>query len=125
MSHIHGSVDKQVDLAVLTASIGFGSAYLQRFAPHSSKFFLAYEFIRPECCRSILGMFGLSRAHPTGMAHDKSQTRAQDAVRVNVHEGYEVGYWCGRFGCTSDELKAAVRKVGVMAKDVEAELKTR
>ncbi len=28
-----------------------------------------------------------------------------------------------KFGCTHDELKAAVKKVGVMAKDVEAELK--
>jgi Protein of unknown function (DUF3606) len=78
-----------------------------------------------ESCWSILSVFGLSRANLTGMDHDKSKTRAQGADRVNVHEGYEVGYWCGRFGCTSDELKAAVRKVGVMAKDVEAELDTR
>ena len=31
--------------------------------------------------------------------------------------------WSGKFGCTPDQLKAAVKKVGVMAKDVEAELK--
>ena len=43
--------------------------------------------------------------------------------RVNVHEDYEVQYWCGKFGCTPDQLKVAVKKVGVIAKDVEAELK--
>ena len=40
-------------------------------------------------------------------------------------EDYEVRYWSGKFGCTHDELKAAVRKVGVMEKDVEAELRRR
>jgi hypothetical protein len=43
--------------------------------------------------------------------------------RVNVHEDYEVKYWCGKYGCTPEQLKAAVKKVGVMAKDVEKELK--
>jgi hypothetical protein len=32
-------------------------------------------------------------------------------------------YWCGKYGCTPEQLKAAVKKVGVMAKDVEKELK--
>ena len=54
---------------------------------------------------------------------DKSKTRPQDAERVNVHEEYEVEYWCGKYGCTPEQLKAAVKKVGVMAKDVEKELK--
>ena len=40
-----------------------------------------------------------------------------------MHEDYEVQYWCGKFGCTPDQLKAVVKKVGVIAKDVEAELK--
>lgn len=47
------------------------------------------------------------------------------AERVNVHEDYEVRHWCGKFGRTPEQLKAAVKKVGVMAKDVEAELKRR
>jgi hypothetical protein len=54
------------------------------------------------------------------MSDDKSKTRPQDADRVNVHEDYEVQYWSGKLGCTPDQLKAAVKKVGVMA---EAELK--
>jgi len=57
------------------------------------------------------------------MPDDKSKTRPQDAERVNVHEEYEVKYRCGKYGCTPEQLKAAVKKVGVMAKDVEKELK--
>jgi len=57
------------------------------------------------------------------MADDKSKIRPQDALRVNVHEAYEVEYWTKKFGCTAEQLKAAVAKVGVMAKDVEGYLK--
>ena len=57
------------------------------------------------------------------MADDKKNTAPQDAQRVNVNEDYEVEYWTKRFGCTAERLKAAVKKVGVMAKDVETELK--
>jgi hypothetical protein len=59
------------------------------------------------------------------MADDKSKTRPQDALRVNVHEAYEVEYWTKKFGCTADQLRAAVQRVGVMAADVETELKRR
>ena len=57
------------------------------------------------------------------MADDKTNRGSQDRARVNVNEDYEVQYWTGKFGCTRELLKAAVEKVGVMAKDVEAELK--
>ena len=57
------------------------------------------------------------------MADDKSKHGPQDALRVNVHEDYEVRYWTKKFGCTAEELKASVKKVGVMAADVEKELK--
>jgi hypothetical protein len=56
------------------------------------------------------------------MADDKTKTRPQDAQRVNIHEDYELEYWSKKFGSTRDELKMAVKKVGVMAKDVEREL---
>ena len=59
------------------------------------------------------------------MADDKKKTAPQDAQRVNVHEDYEVKYWCNKFRCTPDQLKAAVKKAGVMAKDVETELRRR
>jgi len=57
------------------------------------------------------------------MADDKTKTAPQDAQRVNVNEDYEVQYWCHKFRCTPDQLKAAVKKVGAMSKEVEAELK--
>jgi hypothetical protein len=52
-----------------------------------------------------------------------TKTSPQDAKRINVHEDYEVRYWTKRFGVTPEELKAAVKKVGVMVDNVEAELK--
>ena len=54
---------------------------------------------------------------------DKTKTGPADGTRVNVGEDYEVSYWCGKFGCTAEQLKAAVKNVGVMARDVEAALK--
>ena len=54
---------------------------------------------------------------------DKTKTAPQDAKRVSIHEDHEVRYWTKRFGCTLEQLKAAVTKVGVMVEDVEAELK--
>jgi len=52
------------------------------------------------------------------MADDKSKRGPQDADRVNVNELYEVRYWTEKWGVTEAELRLAVRKVGVMAKDV-------
>ena len=57
------------------------------------------------------------------MADDRSNRGPADRARVNVNEDYEVRYWCGKFGCTEAQLRAAVRAVGVMADDVERELK--
>jgi hypothetical protein len=57
------------------------------------------------------------------MPDDTTKTRPQDAQRINVHEDYEVAYWSKKFATTPEKLKAAVKKVGVMADDVEAELK--
>ena len=46
-------------------------------------------------------------------------TRAgADRERINVHEEYELRDWSAKLGVTSWEVKAAVRKVGPMAKDV-------
>lgn len=49
------------------------------------------------------------------MSDDLSKRGPQDAARVNVHEDWEVRYWCKAFGCTEQELKAAVKAVGVSA----------
>ena len=57
------------------------------------------------------------------MADDKSKRGPADRDRVNINETYEVRHWTEKFGCTEQQLRAAVKAVGVMAKDVEAFLK--
>ena len=57
------------------------------------------------------------------MADDQSKPGGPDRQRIDVNEDYELRDWSKKFGVTPDELKAAVKKVGVMADDVEKELK--
>lgn len=57
------------------------------------------------------------------MSDNLSKKRPEDSTRINVHEDYEVAYWTKHFGVTKERLEAAVKKVGVMARDVEKELK--
>ena len=57
------------------------------------------------------------------MSDDKSNRGPQDASRINVNEDYEVRYWTKKFGCTAEQLRAAVKAAGVSAKAVEAHLK--
>lgn len=52
------------------------------------------------------------------MADDKTKTGNPDRDRINVGEAYELRDWSQRFGVSEGELKAAVQKVGPMAKDV-------
>ena len=49
---------------------------------------------------------------------DKTKTGRADRERINIHESYELRDWSAKLGVTSWEIKAAVRKVGPMAKDV-------
>ena len=56
-------------------------------------------------------------------ADNLSNRGPADRARVNVHEAWELEYWTKKFGCTKSQLQAAVKAVGVMAKDVEAYLK--
>lgn len=57
------------------------------------------------------------------MGDDLSKKRPQDSSKINVHEDWEVRYWCKEFGCTETQLKAAVKAVGVSASDVRRHLK--
>jgi hypothetical protein len=54
---------------------------------------------------------------------NKTKKRPQDSLRINMNEEYEVQYWIEKFNCTKEQLKNAVDRVGVMARDVEAYLK--
>lgn len=56
---------------------------------------------------------------------DKTNRGPQDRVRIDIHEDYEVEYWTDKFGCTREQLAAAVAKAGTSASAVEAALKGR
>jgi hypothetical protein len=57
------------------------------------------------------------------MSDNKSKTGSPDRDRINVHEDYELRAWSKKFGCTPDELKAAVAAAGTSAKAVEEHLR--
>ena len=41
-----------------------------------------------------------------------------DAQRVNLHDLWEIRYWCKRFGCSRAQLVIAVHTVGPVANAV-------
>lgn len=56
------------------------------------------------------------------MADDLKNRGPQDRARVNLNEPWEVRWWCHKWGCTEQQLRAAVKAVGVMAADVQRHL---
>ncbi len=57
------------------------------------------------------------------MSDDKTKKRPQDSSRINIHEAYEVNWWCDQFKCTRQQLVDAVNAVGTSAAKVRAHLK--
>lgn len=57
------------------------------------------------------------------MSDDLSQRGPQDRSRINVNELHELRYWTQEFGVTEDQLRAAVKAVGVSATAVRAALR--
>ncbi len=57
------------------------------------------------------------------MADDKKKRGRADRGLIALSEPYEVAYWSKKFKITSAKLKAAVKKAGRSAKNVEAYLK--
>ncbi|MGH8760273.1 MAG: DUF3606 domain-containing protein [Burkholderiales bacterium] len=56
------------------------------------------------------------------MSDDLKSRGPQDRARMNMNEASEVTYWCKEFGCTADQLRTAVKAVGVMVKDIRVHL---
>jgi hypothetical protein len=56
------------------------------------------------------------------MSDDRNQVGAADRSRVNVNQEHELRYWTARFGCTADQLREVVARVGQSVSAVEAEL---
>jgi hypothetical protein len=59
------------------------------------------------------------------MADDLKNRGPADRARVNVHEAWEVRWWCKEFNCTETQLRNAVKAVGVSASAVRAHLSKR
>ena len=57
------------------------------------------------------------------MSDDKNKSGKQDRERININEPYELRDWAAKFNVTPEELRKAVEEVGVMAEDVERQLK--
>ena len=57
------------------------------------------------------------------MSDDKTKVGGQDRTHIALGEDYEVRDWSAKFGCTADELRAAIKAVGNQASDVQAHLK--
>lgn len=53
------------------------------------------------------------------MPDDLDIRHPEDGELINLNQRHEVRDWCRKFGCTEDQLKAAVRAVGTSADDVE------
>ena len=56
------------------------------------------------------------------MSDDKTKRRPLDASRINIHEEYEVNWWCHELGITKAQLVAAVNAVGTSAAAVKKHL---
>jgi hypothetical protein len=57
------------------------------------------------------------------MSDDLSNRGPADRSRINVNEAWEVSYWCKALGCTEQQLRDAVKSVGVMADAVRSHLR--
>ena len=57
------------------------------------------------------------------MSDDLTKKRPQDASRINIHEPWEVNWWCSELKCTKSQLEQAVKAVGTSADAVRKYLK--
>lgn len=46
----------------------------------------------------------------------------QDPTKVNIHEAWEVEYWCKKWNITPEKLKEAVKTVGTSVEKVKTYL---
>src|SRR4051812_1738973 len=73
----------------------------------------------------VVGIAARRRLSPTWrypMADDLTNRGPSDRSKVNVHEDWEVRWWCGKWNVTRAQLVAAVNAVGTSAKKVAEHL---
>jgi len=49
------------------------------------------------------------------MADNLLNTGTLEYSRINIHESWEVSWWCSKFECINDQLTEAVSTVGASA----------
>ena len=57
------------------------------------------------------------------MSDDLNKKRPQDVTKVNIHEDWEVRYWCNKWNITKKQLEDAVKAVGTSVTSIEKYLK--
>jgi len=53
------------------------------------------------------------------MPDDLTIRQPEDRKKINVNQSHEVTRWAKKLGVTEEELRAAVKKAGPMAEDVQ------
>lgn len=59
------------------------------------------------------------------MSDDLNSRGPQDASKVNVNEEWELRHWTKTFGVSEEELKAAVKQVGVRVDVLSAHFRSK
>jgi hypothetical protein len=67
-------------------------------------------------------MRGVRNSEGGTMSDDLLNRGQPDRSRINMHEDYEVKYWCKHLGVAREELQRLVDKVGSAASAVRKEL---
>ena len=66
---------------------------------------------RSNCAR--LEPLGVTSIMEPAMSDNLHIKEPADGNKVNIHEPYEINYWCKKWGVTRDQLVAAVKAVGI------------
>lgn len=53
------------------------------------------------------------------MSDNLHKKHPQDSSKVNVHENWEVKYWCEKWNISKEKLIAAVKAVGVSSSAIQ------
>ena len=56
------------------------------------------------------------------MTDELRDGRTVNTRRIHIHEPWEVRYWCRLLGVSEEQVRGAVKTVGVMADDVRSYL---
>ncbi len=56
------------------------------------------------------------------MSNEVNNYKPADLLRINANDAQEVEWWSKRFGVTAQQLRMAIRMVGMITGDVQRQL---